>query len=230
MKIATLFLVILVLGIGTATAKTEFYTISKNQKIETEIPEPILQDIENVVDMEFDEEIDSCEYEPEPLDYAKARLSHKYPKWNERKQITRRRRKQRIMPDSGSSSVRLPSLTIPNLIREIKRNKLLHGEVVLAQAILETGWFTSNVCLTKNNLFGLTNPRTKTYYEFNHWTESVAAYYSKVQYKYKGGNYLLWLDKIGYAEAEDYIPALIRVIRQLRKTRSTEKTPADRHK
>lgn len=109
----------------------------------------------------------------------------------------------------------LPDLTIPNLIIEIKRHGIKHPKIVLAQAILETGWFTSSVCKNKNNLFGLTNPRTKTYYEFNHWTESVAAYYNKVQYRYKGGNYLIWLRDIGYAEDPGYIRALIRLLRQL---------------
>lgn len=109
----------------------------------------------------------------------------------------------------------LPELTIPNLIAEIKRNGIRHPKIVLAQAILETGWFRSSVCRNKHNLFGLTNPRTKTYYEFNHWTESVRAYYTKVQYRYKGGNYLLWLRDIGYAEGPGYIHAIIKVLKQL---------------
>lgn len=117
---------------------------------------------------------------------------------------------------ASSRRRKLPELTIPNLITEIERNGIQHPDIVLAQAILETGWFTSSVCRNKNNLFGLTNPRTGQYYEFNHWTESVEAYYTKVQYRYKGGNYLRWLNKIGYAEAPDYVRALIRVLRQLR--------------
>ena len=108
----------------------------------------------------------------------------------------------------------LPGLTISNLLYEIRKNGIQHEKVVLAQAILETGWFTSNVCLTKNNLFGLTNPRTGQYYEFEHWTESVKAYYTKVQYRYKGGNYLLWLDEIGYAVKTTYIESLIRLLEQ----------------
>lgn len=28
-------------------------------------------------------------------------------------------------------------------------------------------------------------------------TKTLVTYYTKVQYKYKGGNYLLWLDEIG---------------------------------
>ena len=112
----------------------------------------------------------------------------------------------------------LPELTIPNLYTEIKRNGILYPKVVLAQAILETGWFTSPLCRDRHNLFGLTNPRPGKYYEFDHWSESVRAYYTKVQYKYKreDGNYLLWLKKIGYAEAPDYIGSVIRVLMQLR--------------
>ena len=109
----------------------------------------------------------------------------------------------------------LPELTIPNLIAEIKRNNIKYPKIVLAQAILETGWFKSSVCRKKHNLFGLTNPHTGKYYEFNHWTESVRAYYTKVQYRYKGGNYLIWLRKIGYAEDNGYIQAVIKILKQL---------------
>ena len=109
----------------------------------------------------------------------------------------------------------LPELTIPNLYAEIKRNGILYPKVVLAQAILETGWFRSSLCRNRNNLFGLTNPHTGKYYEFGHWTESVRAYLTKVQYKYKGGNYLLWLRDIGYAEDPGYVRAVIGVLRKL---------------
>ena len=109
----------------------------------------------------------------------------------------------------------LPELTIPNLYAEIIRNGIRHPKIVLAQAILETGWFTSSVCRNKHNLFGLTNPRTGKYFEFGHWTESVQAYYTKVQYKYKGGNYLLWLRDIGYAENPNYIREVIGVLRMI---------------
>ena len=119
---------------------------------------------------------------------------------------------QKKTDDTIKAENHLPELTIPNLYKEIIRNGILYPKIVLAQAILETGWFRSSVCLNKHNLFGLTNPRTGKYYEFNHWTESVRAYYTKVQYKYKGGNYLLWLDKIGYAEDPNYIMAIIRIL------------------
>ena len=120
---------------------------------------------------------------------------------------------QKKTDDIPKSENNLPELTIPNLYKEIIRNRILYPKIVLAQAILETGWFRSSVCRNKHNLFGLTNPRTGKYYEFNHWTESVRAYYTKVQYKYKGGNYLLWLDEIGYAEDPRYVREIIQVLK-----------------
>lgn len=114
---------------------------------------------------------------------------------------------------SKSKQSHLPELTIPNLYQEIIRNGIQHPRIVLAQAILETGWFRSPLCRNHHNLFGLTNPKTGKYYEFNHWTESVRAYYTKVQYKYKGGNYLLWLRDIGYAEDPRYVREVIKVLK-----------------
>ena len=119
---------------------------------------------------------------------------------------------QNTIKDKNQAENNLPKLTIPNLYKEIIRNRILYPKIVLAQAILETGWFRSSVCRNKHNLFGLTNPHTGKYYEFNHWTESVRAYYIKVQYKYKGGNYLLWLDEIGYAEDPNYIISIISIL------------------
>ena len=120
---------------------------------------------------------------------------------------------QNTTKDKNQTGNNLPELTIPNLYKELIRNGILYPKIVLAQAILETGWFRSSVCRNKHNLFGLTNPRTGKYYEFNHWTESVRAYYTKVQYKYKGGNYLLWLDEIGYAEDPRYVYEIIKILK-----------------
>ncbi len=126
----------------------------------------------------------------------------------EKKKVKGQKGDKRTSPKSV-----LPELTIPNLYVEIIRNGIRHPKIVLAQAILETGWFTSSVCRNKHNLFGLTNPRTGKYFEFGHWTESVRAYYTKVQYRYKDGNYLLWLKKIGYAEDPRYVREIIHILK-----------------
>ena len=134
---------------------------------------------------------------------------------NSDRKASLKREQQKNVDDIIKVENQLPELTIPNLYKEIIRNGILYPKIVLAQAILETGWFRSSVCRNKHNLFGLTNPRTGKYYEFNHWTESVRAYYTKVQYKYKGGNYLLWLDEMGYAEDPNYLVEIISILKML---------------
>lgn len=96
-------------------------------------------------------------------------------------------------------------LTIENVESEIVRRDIKHGDIVLRQAILETGWFKSYNATVRNNLFGFWNSRRKQYFVFEKWEDSVA-YYKRWQEKnYKGGDYYKFLDRIGYAEDPDYI-------------------------
>ena len=62
------------------------------------------------------------------------------------------------------------------LIEALDYYDVEHPNIVYAQAILETGHFRSRVCREYNNLFGLYNSRTKDYYKFDHWSDSVVAY------------------------------------------------------
>lgn len=99
----------------------------------------------------------------------------------------------------------------PELVyQECLDQGLLFPEIVTRQAILETGHFKSYSCRVRHNLFGLTKPKGG-YFEFSNWKESVTAYKTKVQYKYKGGDYYMFLDRIGYASAENYIKTLKRI-------------------
>lgn len=96
-------------------------------------------------------------------------------------------------------------LNIDNLYQTLDRYNIAFPKIVVAQALLETGYFTSNVCLNYNNLFGLRRPTEGTYYRFNNWEESVKAYKDYVQYKYRGGDYFKFLNRIGYAEDPNYL-------------------------
>lgn len=97
---------------------------------------------------------------------------------------------------------------------------LKHKDIVLAQAILETGHFTSRICLEYNNLFGLYDSKNKDYYKFNHWSESVVAYKEWIQKKYQPPNdYYVFLKKINYAEKEDYT----RLLKKIVKSRKNDK-------
>ncbi|WP_077195373.1 peptidoglycan DD-metalloendopeptidase family protein [Prevotella ihumii] len=96
-------------------------------------------------------------------------------------------------------------LNINNLYQALDRYGVAFPKIVVAQALLETGYFTSNVCLNYNNLFGLRRPSDGSYYRFANWEESVKAYKDYVQYKYKGGNYFRFLGHIGYAKDPKYL-------------------------
>ena len=85
--------------------------------------------------------------------------------------------------------------------------------IVYAQAILETGHFKSDVCQSKNNLFGLYDSSNKKYYEFSHWSESVLAYKNYIQSKYKSdSSYYKFLQSINYAEDPTYIKKVKRLV------------------
>ncbi|MGN1255283.1 MAG: peptidoglycan DD-metalloendopeptidase family protein [Prevotella sp.] len=95
-------------------------------------------------------------------------------------------------------------LTIANLYAALQRHGIKYPKIVLAQALLESGNFTSRLCREGNNLFGLRH--SKGYYTFDHWEESVIAYRDWVQYKHRDGEgYYSFLKRIGYASAKDYI-------------------------
>ena len=87
-----------------------------------------------------------------------------------------------------------------------------HPEIVYAQAVLETGNFTSSGCRNKNNLFGLM--QGKSLRRFNHWTESVIFYKQKIQSRYKGGDYYAFLTRIGYAANPNYNAHVRKIVEQ----------------
>tara|TARA_R100001463_G_scaffold136375_2_gene201585 strand:- start:494 stop:850 length:357 start_codon:yes stop_codon:yes gene_type:complete len=84
-----------------------------------------------------------------------------------------------------------------------------YPKIVTAQAILETGYFKSYSCRTRHNLFGLRY--NHKYLIFDTWKESCDAYLSKIQYKYKGGDYYKFLTNLGYASDPEYINKLKRM-------------------
>ena len=209
-----IILTAVLLILGSASASAQFYTITKETEILPEKQQKVVPDTlqRSLGAYESCKKSEKDSLAPEvPVKllselYARkvyARVSHEKAsdKGTEKTEVSERKE--------------LPALTIPNLYQEIIRNGIRHPKIVLAQAILETSWFRSPLCRNRHNLFGLTNPKTGKYYEFNHWTESVRAYYTKVQYKYKGGNYLLWLHKIGYAEDPRYVREVMKVVSQL---------------
>lgn len=90
-----------------------------------------------------------------------------------------------------------------------------HPDIVYAQAVLETGNFRSAVCKEHNNLFGLYNSKSRDYYRFNHWVESVVAYRDWIQRRYDPPNdYYMFLERINYAEDSLYTHKLKQIVRK----------------
>ena len=106
-------------------------------------------------------------------------------------------------------------LNMANLIKVMDQYHIKYPRIVAAQALLETGYFTSRVCWECKNLFGLRRPSDGSYYEFERWEDSVKAYRDYVQYKYKGGNYYQFLNRIGYAEDKEYVLKVNQIAKRL---------------
>ena len=110
------------------------------------------------------------------------------------------------------------------LVEELKRLNVRFPHIVLAQAILETGYYESRIYNENNNLFGMKQARARPttalgtqlgHAYYNDWKESVvdyalyqAAYLNKLRTEKK---YLSYLDR-NYAEAKNYDKALVQII------------------
>ena len=93
-------------------------------------------------------------------------------------------------------------------------DSLEHKEIVLRQAILETGWFKSHNCKKRHNLFGfrwkpwISETNTKGYIIFDTWQESVDYYVRWQSRHYEGGDYYAFLEDVGYATSSTYVEKL----------------------
>ena len=85
-----------------------------------------------------------------------------------------------------------------------------HQDIVIKQARLETGHYTSSLCRKGHNLFGLKH--RGGYYRFEHWSESVKTYRDKIQARYRvGENYYAFLKRIRYATSPTYVQKVQRM-------------------
>lgn len=106
-------------------------------------------------------------------------------------------------------------LNLTNLMAVSDEVGLSNQLFVMAQALLETGHFSSRVCKEYNNLFGLYDSKSRDYFRFARWEDSVVGYKKMIQYKYKGGNYLNFLKRIGYAEDPRYITKIAKMAKNI---------------
>lgn len=101
------------------------------------------------------------------------------------------------------------TLTLKNLYAEIVKDSIKFPELVLRQAIWETGWFKSTACKKRNNLFGFNNGVSK----FKTWQDAVLSYKNWQDKYYHGGDYEKFLIRIKYAKNT---PEYIRKLRTIK--------------
>ena len=113
-----------------------------------------------------------------------------------------------------------------NLIRYMKELNIKYPHIVLAQARIESGTYTSNIFKENHNLFGMKKAyqrattaigRNRGHAQYDHWTHSVIDY-ALWQNKYlsRAKNETEYYQYLGkhYAEADHYIASLKRKIKQ----------------
>jgi flagellum-specific peptidoglycan hydrolase FlgJ len=110
------------------------------------------------------------------------------------------------------------SLTPELFIKALYFAEVIEPEIVLKQALIETGHFTSDMLWRNNNVFGMRLARVRettavkqmnyhAYYD--HWYDSVKDYKLLQEYYISRGrdlnNYYSFLREIGYATDPNYI-------------------------
>lgn len=97
-----------------------------------------------------------------------------------------------------------------NVLAELKKQQVPHAKIVLNQSKLETGNYTSKVCKTNNNLFGIR--KGNKYKSYNTWKDCIADYKRLFSDRYKGGDYYEYLRSLNYAEDPKYINKLKEMV------------------
>jgi hypothetical protein len=116
----------------------------------------------------------------------------------------------------------LDTLSKETVYNYLQKIGVLFPEVALAQALLETGHFSSYSCISRNNLFGMKKPYRRDTYaiDFDNGYSIYSCWqYSCLDYKLwqeflfdKYGvpeDYYLFLHKMCYAEDPNYVSKLM---------------------
>ena len=101
--------------------------------------------------------------------------------------------------------------TCEEVAKELVKQGVPHARIVLAQARLESGNFTSRRCKVDHNLFGIKH--NGRYARYRNWRESVADYKRRISSRYKGGDYYDFLLRINYASDKLYTTKLKKIVK-----------------
>jgi hypothetical protein len=118
--------------------------------------------------------------------------------------------KKLISPEEKKKSEQGPMpFSEKNLAQELKKQGVMYPDVAMAQSMLETGHFKSDIFLDNNNLFGMKHPRQRQtlskgpnrgHASFDKWQDSVK-------------DYKMWQDynKLSNLSKDQYIAKLNRI-------------------
>ncbi|HCY74030.1 MAG TPA: hypothetical protein DHU75_08190 [Rikenellaceae bacterium] len=165
-------------------------SVQHKQNVSMEQPVHSIEELKSLIEM-YERRISTRDSVKRAKPVGNNKKVHSYRQWNPRE------------------------LNMKNLTDVMTEVGLSNKLFVLAQAVLETGNFSSRVCKEYNNLFGLYDSKNRDYYRFERWEDSVVGYGKMIQYRYNGGNYLHFLKRIGYAEDPRYITKIARMAKSI---------------
>jgi hypothetical protein len=103
----------------------------------------------------------------------------------------------------------IDSALVDQVFEEICRLQIQHPQMVMRQAILETGWMRARFLMDRQNLFGF---RSRQYLKFDHWRDSVAYYKAWQERRYPSGeeDYAAFLQRVSYGNSS-YVKHLRKI-------------------
>jgi len=119
-------------------------------------------------------------------------------------------------------------LSYKELYSKIKELNISNPDIVMSQAIVETGHFKSSIFIENNNLFGMKEAKNRPttaigqnngHAVYENWEQSVmdyALYQSKYLSRFSEKEYLEYI-KQNYAEDGRYVDTLLKVKNNLKK-------------
>ena len=108
------------------------------------------------------------------------------------------------------SVISLHAQTREQVANELHRQGVPHADIVLAQARHETGNFTSRLCRVNHNLFGIKH--NGKYAKYSNWKASIKDYKKRISSRYTGGDYYVFLRRIGYANDPNYTRKIKNIV------------------
>ena len=137
------------------------------------------------------------------------------------------------------------SVNIHNIQMDVWALPFKHKDIVVAQAILETGWFKSNNFKVNNNLFGMKYPHTRVtcsdssnngYAHYPNWHMSIVDYYllqsvtEDINPTHSREEYFRYLDRIYSEMGRSYSSQLKDILARIHLDSNECSKPKHTHK